>query len=136
MTMVRVLIAAGLSLLWPGVGHAMIREWIRALFFSGLFITAMALSFTTEQITAVSSLGELVALFTQEASTIDQIALSFLAVLAATDTLFRGVAASGPSADQDGPACPQCGRPLDEDLEFCHWCTTRLEPVEDETPSP
>jgi hypothetical protein len=23
-------------------------------------------------------------------------------------------------------SCPECGRPLDDDLEFCHWCSTRL----------
>jgi endogenous inhibitor of DNA gyrase (YacG/DUF329 family) len=23
-------------------------------------------------------------------------------------------------------SCPECGRPLDDDLTFCHWCSTRL----------
>ncbi|MFU8868916.1 zinc ribbon domain-containing protein [Natronococcus sp.] len=37
-----------------------------------------------------------------------------------------------PSADEDdAPACPHCGKDLDPDLEFCHWCTTPLEAGED-----
>lgn len=27
---------------------------------------------------------------------------------------------------QEGPRCPNCGKELDSDLEFCHWCTTSL----------
>ena len=26
----------------------------------------------------------------------------------------------------DGTQCPSCGRDVDPDLEFCHWCTTKL----------
>jgi predicted amidophosphoribosyltransferase len=29
-----------------------------------------------------------------------------------------------------GMTCPNCGKELDEDIDFCHWCTTQLEPVE------
>jgi predicted amidophosphoribosyltransferase len=27
----------------------------------------------------------------------------------------------------DGQHCPSCGKELDEDLDFCHWCTQRLD---------
>jgi hypothetical protein len=26
--------------------------------------------------------------------------------------------------------CPACGEPLDESLDFCHWCTYRLDEQE------
>ena len=29
-----------------------------------------------------------------------------------------------------GMKCPNCGKELDQDIDFCHWCTTQLEPVE------
>ncbi|WP_293028551.1 zinc ribbon domain-containing protein [Natronococcus sp.] len=32
-----------------------------------------------------------------------------------------------PSTDDDAPSCPHCGKELDPDLEFCHWCTTPLD---------
>lgn len=25
-----------------------------------------------------------------------------------------------------GSSCPNCGKEVDEDLDFCHWCTTKL----------
>jgi hypothetical protein len=30
-------------------------------------------------------------------------------------------------ADAEGPTCPACGKELDEELDFCPWCTTELE---------
>jgi hypothetical protein len=35
------------------------------------------------------------------------------------------LARQGPSTD--GHRCPSCGKELDEDLDFCHWCTQRLD---------
>ena len=23
-------------------------------------------------------------------------------------------------------SCPECGRPLDDDLDFCHWCSAQV----------
>ncbi|MFC7232745.1 zinc ribbon domain-containing protein [Saliphagus sp. GCM10025308] len=129
MTLVRALVAAACSLLFPGVGHAVLREWVRALFFSGLFVTAVALSFSTDQLTAMSSLEGTWTVVTEETSVVDRFVLASIALFTATDALFRGLGAIGRD-DDEGPTCPHCGRPLDTDLEFCHWCTTRLEPVE------
>ncbi|MDG5821206.1 zinc ribbon domain-containing protein [Natronococcus sp. A-GB7] len=43
-----------------------------------------------------------------------------------------GGEATVPSADEDAaPSCPHCGKELDPELEFCHWCTTPLEAGED-----
>ncbi|WP_394740170.1 DUF7575 domain-containing protein [Natronococcus roseus] len=40
---------------------------------------------------------------------------------------------TAPSADEDAaPSCPHCGKELDPDLEFCHWCTTQLKAGEDD----
>ncbi|MFC6795806.1 zinc ribbon domain-containing protein [Halobaculum halobium] len=38
-----------------------------------------------------------------------------------------GAAAGGASTDDEAPACPNCGKELDADLDFCPWCTTRLD---------
>ena len=34
--------------------------------------------------------------------------------------------ASGPETETVD--CPACGRPVDPELGFCHWCTTEFEP--------
>mgnify|MGYP002278655516 CR=1 FL=1 len=31
------------------------------------------------------------------------------------------------AAAAEAPACPNCGKDLDADLDFCPWCTTRLD---------
>lgn len=131
MTLARALVAASLSLLFPGIGHAVIRDWIRALFFSGLFVMAIALSFTTDQLAAMTSIDGMIAVY-EDTSRIDRFLLSFLVLFTATDALLRGLGTVGGDRDHDGPSCPHCNKPIDEELEFCHWCTTRLEPTANE----
>ena len=49
-----------------------------------------------------------------------------VAVCSAIDAYWFGRRADrGP--DSEAPGCPNCGRELDEELEFCHWCTVELE---------
>lgn len=136
MTWLRALAAAGLSVLLPGAGHVLIRDWMRALAFGGVFVAALAIFLPpTEQIAAVGSVSDGMTLVTEETDTISQFVLSFIVLFAAIDATFRAMGFppnSNAGEDTDGPSCPQCGKPLDEDLTFCHWCTTRLEPIEDE----
>ncbi|SFB71407.1 hypothetical protein SAMN05444422_101412 [Halobiforma haloterrestris] len=133
MTWLRALAAGGLSVVFPGAGHALIRDWTRALVFAGLYLSAVVIFLPTEQIAAAGSMTESMELVTQETDTIGQFALSFIVLFAAIDATFRslGFPPDSPSAT-DGPTCPECGKELDEDLEFCHWCTTRLEAPEDD----
>ncbi|QZY00977.1 zinc ribbon domain-containing protein [Halobaculum rubrum] len=39
-----------------------------------------------------------------------------------------------PSDTAEAPACPNCGKDLDADLDFCPWCTTRLHWGDPEAP--
>ncbi|MFD1597912.1 DUF7575 domain-containing protein [Halobellus rarus] len=43
--------------------------------------------------------------------------------LAATATM----GSDGPSVASDAESCPNCGKELDPELDFCPWCTTRLD---------
>lgn len=38
-----------------------------------------------------------------------------------------GSAAVEGSSGSDGTECPECGRELDPELDFCTWCTARLD---------
>ena len=131
MTWIRALAAAGLSVFFPGAGHALIRDWARALLFAGLFVLTAVFFFPLESLSAADSVSEATTIFEAETSRINQFMLSFIVFFAAVDSALRALGYP-PGADSnggsDGPSCPECGRELDEDIEFCHWCTTRLEP--------
>jgi predicted amidophosphoribosyltransferase len=32
----------------------------------------------------------------------------------------------------DSRTCPNCGKELEPDIDFCHWCTTQLDGDTDE----
>jgi hypothetical protein len=137
MTWLRALTAAGLSVLLPGAGHVFIRDWIRGLAFGGVFLAAVVVFLPpTEQIVAADSMTGMMSVIAEETDMISQFVISFIVLFAAIDATFRSMGLPPGSNDghgeDSGPSCPHCGKPLDEDLTFCHWCTTRLEPVEPE----
>jgi hypothetical protein len=136
MTWLRAIAAAVLSVLLPGSGHVLIRDWMRALAFGGIFVTAVVLFFpSAEQLAAAESMSGMMTIVSEETDTLSQFVISFIILFAAIDATFRSMGfppGSNAGNEEDGPSCPQCGKPLDEDLTFCHWCTTRLEPAEPE----
>lgn len=138
MIWIRALFAAGLSILLPGAGHALLRDWGRAVIFGGTFIFASILFLPHEHLWAAASsgaYGDMSGIVESEMSLFEQLPLSFLALFAAIDAGFQALTrASNP--DDDDTSCPHCGKALDEDLEFCHWCTARLEPDEAEPARP
>ncbi|MHC3439584.1 DUF7575 domain-containing protein [Natrialbaceae archaeon A-gly3] len=139
MTWIRVLAAAGLSVFFPGAGHALIRDWARALLFAGLFVLTAVFFFPLEAMSTAESFSEATTIFEAETSRLNQFMLSFIVIFAAVDSALRALGyPPGASADgeSDGPSCPHCGKELDDDLAFCHWCTTRIEPeTEEEEPA-
>ncbi|MDF9745682.1 zinc ribbon domain-containing protein [Natrinema salsiterrestre] len=143
MTWLRALLAAGLSVIMPGAGHVLVRDWLRAALFAGLFLSASALFLPIEQLAAagpITSVDEITAyadVMSEETDSMTQFLLSFIALFAAIDATFRALGYPPSGADTtDGPTCPECGKEIDEDLAFCHWCTTRLESeASDEEPA-
>lgn len=134
MRWLRAFAAGSLSVLLPGAGHVLLRDWFRALVFAGLYVTAVALFFPELQdIAAAGSVTDTAAEVSEEIDTPGQFILSFIHLFAAIDATFRGLGFPPNDGDStDGPTCPECGKAIDEDLEFCHWCTTRLETHESE----
>lgn len=127
MSLLRVLFATGLSLLYPGAGHALLRDWARALMFAGVFTFTTVVMLPVEEVTAARSVPDLFAVVTGEPWLV-QFVLSFLFLFAAIDAGYRSLGLPPRSnGDAETLACPNCGRELDEELEFCHWCTIRLE---------
>jgi len=128
----RPLIAAALSL-YPGLGHAYLRRWLRALLWFGLVVSAVA--FVAPEAALDGSVGvfEGAQMISENLSTVEEFALVSILGFSMLDAYL--LAEHGERRSDDGvPTCPHCGQELDEDLDFCHWCTSRLdEPTEEET---
>ena len=121
-------------MLLPGAGHVILRDWLRALLFAGLYFVTFYLFFPIERLAAAGSFSEMMEIST-EVDTLSHVTVLFVTLLAAFDATFRALGFPPDSTQSgDGPTCPECGKELDEDLEFCHWCTTRLEPTPETEP--
>jgi hypothetical protein len=131
-----------LAIVYPGLGHVYLRKWGRALLWFALIVVST--SFLIPESAVPDSLSVEGLLAAAEAMppevSLLVLALSFLSVLDAYWLANRVNEAARPAVDDAGTIeaedCPNCGKELDEDLDFCPWCTERLvEPDEDDEPS-
>ncbi|GAA0653275.1 zinc ribbon domain-containing protein [Salarchaeum japonicum] len=146
----RGILAAALSFVYPGLGQLYRRAWIRAFAWVTLAVAIAYLLTPTELLTAFEEQG--LAVF--ETATIPMeltIALLVIRVLSAADAYFLAVAqaadrdaaladavptpgsadaepgADAAASEDDAATCPNCGREIDEELDFCPWCTYEFE---------
>ena len=147
-------LAALLGTLATGLGHFYLRRWKRGL---GWFVAAVAVSAVFVPPEAARALlegsggdfGTLAPLLAVGlASVADAYVLARLrqreahgragsATPSDPSTGETATAAAGSDAGTDptpesSAECPECGRELDPDLDFCPWCTTRLTDGENE----
>ena len=128
-------LAALLAFVYPGLGHVYLREWLRAVLWFGLVFSTTALllggsvmaplddGITVEGLVTVSQNVPL------EAS----LALFAITALSMADAFCMATRGNTEAEVVEGMQCPNCGKELEGDLDFCHWCTTRLDgPVEPE----
>ena len=114
-------LAAVLGVAVTGLGHLYLRRWVRALgwllavFATGtLFVSDAALqAFAAGERFPIVELLPVVAV-----STLSVVDAYLLAVSERFGADFD---------DEERTVCPDCGRPADDDLEFCQWCSTRLD---------
>jgi hypothetical protein len=116
----RPVVAACLSLLVVGLGHAYLRRWWRGLGWAALTVGTASVWLQRGTLTAATT-GE----------TLDPLALvPVLAVggMAAADAYVLARADGSISVDVGDTIekCPHCGKVVDPDLDFCHWCTSDL----------
>lgn len=120
-------LAALLGALVIGFGHFYIRRWRRAL---GWLVAAVGVSVLFVDQSTIEALSTF--------SGVDPLAVAPLFVVGALSVVDAYVLAQAQNAivrqtpEPDGTLthCPHCGNELEEDLEFCHWCTTRIDEVE------
>jgi uncharacterized paraquat-inducible protein A len=126
-------LAVVLAALYPGLGHVYLREWFRALLWFGLIITAgvvlIPASMTPEEV----SIQSMMAMSRQLPldAMIAILALTLLSVADAYSLAKRSNRQRRRDPDGDAaPTCPQCGKEIDPELDFCHWCSAELDEVD------
>ncbi|KMT45848.1 hypothetical protein EL22_26955 [Halostagnicola sp. A56] len=119
MTWIRAISAAILSILMPGAGHVLLRDWARVILFGGLYALGVYFFVPMELLMSAESMGAMMETMEAETSMVDQFFLMFIVLFATVDSTFRalGLPPTG-SGHSDEPTCPACGKELDEDLSF------------------
>jgi membrane protein implicated in regulation of membrane protease activity len=130
--------------LYPGLGHVYLRKWGRALLWFVLVVVSSTFLIPDGAVPSSLSMGALVD--AAEAIPVEVslliLTLSFVSVLDAYWLANRVNERARPTVDEQGQVraedCPNCGKELDEDIEFCPWCSERLvgpEETDDEEPT-
>ena len=132
----RSLVASILALIYPGLGHVYLRAWLRAIawFVVALIAAAMVMpesAYAAYEAEGFSGLLEASQNLPMEVF----LSMSVIRVLNALDAYLTGLQSVTKEAKPSAAnTCPECGKELDEDLDFCPWCTTRLEPEDEPVP--
>jgi hypothetical protein len=116
-------VAAAFALVVPGAGHAYARAWIRALLWSALFVTSLWFLVSDGLLAGVPSLDVLADAY----SDTPDLVLFALAVWVMNVVDAYLTTSRRNRRVSDGQSCPHCGKRIDGDLDFCHWCTTPLD---------
>lgn len=123
-------LAALLSAVAPAFGHLYLRRWLRALGWLGL--TMVTTLFVPESTLDALMAGEPFAWV----NIVPLLAVSAISVLDAyrlaviNNYLLQRRASGGEAMG----VCSDCGRSVDDDLDFCQWCATPLDrPTVDES---
>ncbi|WP_410767119.1 zinc ribbon domain-containing protein [Haloferax sp. DFSO60] len=120
------LLAALLGLLITGLGHLYLRRWRRALLW-------IVLAFTVAFVFVPTSALEAVANGTTMPPLADLMPVLAVSLVSVADAFFLGwkkvarTQSVAHESDEQHRTCPQCGGEIDPELDFCHWCTTRLD---------
>ncbi|ESP87093.1 zinc ribbon domain-containing protein [Candidatus Halobonum tyrrellensis] len=130
-------LAALLAALATGFGHLYLRRWGRALAWVVLTVATTVLFVDPAAVEAAANgtvadpLAFAPTLAVAAVSVVDAYLLARV-----NNAVARMVAArtTEPEAGSAPVACPHCGRELDPDLEFCHWCTAELDRAADREP--
>ena len=124
-------LAVLLAVVYPGLGHIYLREWLRALVWFFLVVTSSTLLIPETAVPETLSVEAFVAAaeaIPPEAG----IALVSITAFSMADAYWVAKRRNEVTLVEERTTCPNCGEDLDPDLEFCHWCTERTDTRETE----
>jgi hypothetical protein len=121
---------AALLALQPGLGHAYLRSWIRAVLWFGLWGVTVMVVVPAPSAPATEPVAFLQGLATgmrglEFEATLALVSVTAFSVLDAYWLGARDAVRGEQFADE--VSCPACGRETDPELGFCQWCTTEFE---------
>lgn len=116
-------LAAVLAVIYPGLGHIYLRSWFRAILWFGAVLLTATVFIPNEVVDNIASVGDLI--LAAESVPLEA-ALALLAV-ATFNVIDAYWIAKRTNSLVDNVHCPHCGRVVDEDLAFCHWCTIEFQ---------
>jgi uncharacterized paraquat-inducible protein A len=124
-------LAALLAVLYPGLGHVYLRKWGRALLWFLIIITSSTILIPSDAVPSTLSVDALLAAGRAVPLPVSLaiLALTFLS-MADAYWLARRTGDAPPTTtrtESGSRTCPNCGKEVDEDIDFCHWCTTELD---------
>lgn len=121
-------LVAVLLALYPGLGHIYLREWLRAVLWFGLINMSSLFLVPSEARPTELSWDAMVAAGQQIPTGVVAVVFG-ITILSMVDAYLLATRTTASSDDPDVDSCPVCGKQLDPELSFCHWCTSRV--VED-----
>ena len=121
----RPLVAAVLAVIYPGLGHLYLGLLGRAVVWAATAMISAVLFFPEGAVALVRNDG-LVAL-ASALSPSTMFVLGSVTAMAAADAYWHASRGAATDRATYGPTCPECGKELDDDLEFCQWCTADLD---------
>lgn len=130
----RPVLAAVLAAIVPGLGHVYIRMWGRAVMWFLLYVLATQVFVPSAAMPSTASLEAI-----REAITaVPRDAALLLVTIALLNVFDAFLMTRYHNQEVEFEAsgrrrCPECGREVDADLDFCHWCTTELEAASEST---
>jgi len=122
-------LGALLSFFLPGLGHVYLREWLRSAMWLAFAVSAVLL-FVPLPDAATTGAESVGAAFDSAMQATQDLPLEALLpvwivrIFSAIDAYWIALQFE-PETEED-ERCPACGKPVDEDLDFCQWCTTPL----------
>jgi hypothetical protein len=136
---VRAIAVAICSFVFPGLGQAILKQWVRAFLFGSLALATFA--FFAPDLAITADMGVEGALaeaqrVTNELSLAGNVALTVVQFAAMLDAYLHAI--QDPHRQSgEGPTCPRCGREIEPSHGFCQWCTYEFEdPTEDASSAP
>jgi len=118
-------LAALLAVLATGLGHLYLRRWRRAVGWIAALVAVSVLFVDPGTVDALLA-----------GNPVDPLTIAPIAVIGGFSVVdayllasVQNALARRRAATDNGELahCPNCGKELDDDLEFCHWCSTDLE---------
>jgi membrane protein implicated in regulation of membrane protease activity len=126
-------LAAVLAFIYPGLGHAYLREWLRALLWFGLLYMTAVLAVPASALPesgAGFSLETIMAIV-QAIPTWASLVILVLSVLNIADAYRLARQRDGRSEtvteNETNSRCPHCGHETDAEFDFCQWCGEPLD---------